>query len=91
VGTVDSFQGQGLDIIAITLTRSNPPRRDWPPVRHPSQSVGITRVRRKLLLVGDPKGLGFAVFVASVGPGLAEKQCPGFDFVPVKTHLVIRK
>jgi len=34
----------------------------------------------------DPKGLGQAVFVAGVGPGFAEKQCPGFDFVPVKTH-----
>ena len=37
----------------------------------------------------DPKGLGLAVFVAGVGPGFAEKQCPGFDFVPVKTHLVL--
>jgi hypothetical protein len=34
----------------------------------------------------DPKGLGLAVFVAGIAPGLAEKQCPGFDFVPVKTH-----
>jgi hypothetical protein len=39
----------------------------------------------------DPKGLGLAVFVAGVGPGLAEKQCPGFYFVPVKTHLVLIK
>ena len=37
----------------------------------------------------DPKGLGLAVFVAGVGPGFAEKQCPGFNFVPVKTHLVL--
>lgn len=36
----------------------------------------------------DPKGLGLAVFVAGVVPSLAEKQCPGFDFVPIKTHLV---
>jgi superfamily I DNA and/or RNA helicase len=27
VGTVDSFQGQERDIIAITLTRSNPKAR----------------------------------------------------------------
>ena len=39
----------------------------------------------------DPKGLGLAVFVAGVGPGFAEKQCPGFDFVPIKTHLVLIK
>jgi hypothetical protein len=34
----------------------------------------------------NPKGLGLAVFVAGVVPSFAEKQCPGFDFVPVKTH-----
>ena len=39
----------------------------------------------------DPKGLGLAVFVAGVVPGFAEKQCPGFDFVPMKTHLVLIK
>jgi hypothetical protein len=39
----------------------------------------------------DPKRFGFAVFVAGVGPGLAEKQCPGFDFVTIKTHLVLKK
>nr|WP_295503602.1 hypothetical protein [Limnohabitans sp. Rim8] len=39
----------------------------------------------------DLKGLGLAVFVAGVGPGFAEKQCPGFDFVPIKTHLVLTK
>ena len=37
----------------------------------------------------DPKGLGLAVFVAGVSPGLGEKQCPGFHFVPVKAHLVL--
>jgi hypothetical protein len=37
----------------------------------------------------NPKGLGLAVFVAGVGPGLAEKQCPGFNFIPIKTHLVL--
>jgi hypothetical protein len=35
---------------------------------------------------GYPKGFGFAVFVAGVGPGFAEKQRPRFNFVPVKTH-----
>jgi hypothetical protein len=39
----------------------------------------------------DPKGFGFAVFVAGICPGLAELQCPGFDFVPVKTHKVLIK
>ena len=40
VGTVDSFQGQERDIIAITLTRSNPPRRDRLPLRHPPHERG---------------------------------------------------
>jgi len=39
----------------------------------------------------DPKGLGLAVLVAGIGPGFAKKQCSGFDFVPVKTHLVLTK
>ena len=39
----------------------------------------------------DPKGLGQAVFVAGVAPGFSEKQFPGFDFVPIKTHLVLTK
>ena len=37
----------------------------------------------------DPKRFGFAVFSAGVGPGLAEKQCPGLDFVPIQTHEVL--
>jgi len=39
----------------------------------------------------DPKGRGLAFFAAGVAPGLAEKQFPGFDFVPIKTHLVLIK
>ncbi len=41
---------------------------------------------------GDAMHGGFAAgFVAGVGPGFAEKQCPGFDLVPIKTHLVLIK
>ena len=39
----------------------------------------------------NPKGLGLAVFVADVVPGFAKLQCPGFNFVPVKTHGVLTK
>ncbi len=35
----------------------------------------------------NPKGFGFAVFVAGIGPGLAKKQRPRFNFVPIKKHL----
>jgi hypothetical protein len=34
---------------------------------------------------------GLAVLVAGVGPGLAKKQFPGFDFIPIRTHLAIIK
>ena len=59
MGTVDSFQGQERDIIAITLTRSNPQGEIGflPDIRR--MNVGMTRARRKLLLVGDsPRFVG---------------------------------
>ena len=57
IGTVDSFQGQERDIIAISLTRSNQ-RGDigfLSDIRR--MNVGMTRARRKLLLVGDSSTL----------------------------------
>jgi superfamily I DNA and/or RNA helicase len=58
VGTVDSYQGQERDIIAISLTRSN--NHDeigfLSDIRR--MNVGMTRARRKLLLVGDSSTLG---------------------------------
>ena len=57
VGTVDSFQGQERDIIAISLTRSNA----YGDIGFLSDirrmNVGMTRARRKLLLVGDASTL----------------------------------
>jgi ATP-dependent RNA/DNA helicase IGHMBP2 len=57
VGTVDSFQGQERDIIAISLTRSN----NYGEIGFLSDirrmNVGMTRARRKLLLVGDSSTL----------------------------------
>jgi superfamily I DNA and/or RNA helicase len=53
VGTVDSFQGQERDIIAITLTRSNPQGEIGFLSDIRRMNVGMTRARRKLLLVGD--------------------------------------
>lgn len=50
---VDSFQGQGRDIIAITLTRSNPQGEIGFLSDIRRMNVGMTRARRKLLLVGD--------------------------------------
>ena len=53
VGTVDSFQGQERDIIAISLTRSNHRGEIGFLADIRRMNVGMTRARRKLLLVGD--------------------------------------
>ena len=57
VGTVDSFQGQERDIIAITLTRSNSQGEIGFLSDIRRMNVGMTRARRKLLLVGDSSTL----------------------------------
>ena len=54
---VDSFQGQERDIIAITLTRSNPQGEIGFLSDIRRMNVGMTRARRKLLLVGDSSTL----------------------------------
>jgi superfamily I DNA and/or RNA helicase len=62
VGTVDAFQGQERDIIAISLTRSN----DFGEIGFLSDirrmNVGMTRARRKLLLVGNSSTLASHAF-----------------------------
>ncbi len=58
VGTVDSFQGQERDIIAISLTRSNAQREIGFLSDIRRMNVGMTRARKKLLLVGDSSTLG---------------------------------
>ena len=57
MGTVDSFQGQERDIIAITLTRSNPQGEIGFLSDIRRMNVSMTRARRKLLLVGDSSTL----------------------------------
>ncbi len=74
VGTVDSFQGQERDIIAISLTRSNN-RGDigfLSDIRR--MNVGMTRARRKLLLVGDSSTLSSHPFFKEL---LAYVKCIG--------------
>ncbi len=56
-GTVDSFQGQERDIIAISLTRSNHSGDIGFLSDIRRMNVGMTRARRKLLLVGDSSTL----------------------------------
>ena len=70
VGTVDSFQGQERDIIAITLTRSNPQGEIGFLSDIRSMNVGMSRARCKLLLVGDSSTLcsrGVLAYAKGVG------------------------
>lgn len=62
VGTVDAFQGQERDIIAISLTRSNRIGEIGFLSDIRRMNVGMTRARRKLLLVGDSSTLGVHPF-----------------------------
>jgi superfamily I DNA and/or RNA helicase len=62
VGTVDSFQGQERDIIAISLTRSNTYGEIGFLSDIRRMNVGMTRARRKLLLVGNSSTLSFNPF-----------------------------
>ncbi len=62
VGTVDSFQGQERDIIAISLTRSNQNGEIGFLSDIRRMNVGMTRARRKLLLVGDSSTLSSNAF-----------------------------
>ena len=74
VGTVDAFQGQERDIVAISLTRSNHLGEIGFLSDIRRMNVGMTRARRKLLLVGDSSTLGahpffkeLLAFVARIG------------------------
>jgi ATP-dependent RNA/DNA helicase IGHMBP2 len=58
IGTVDSFQGQERDIIAISLTRSNGHGEIGFLSDIRRMNVGMTRARKKLLLIGDSSTLG---------------------------------
>ncbi|WP_300659190.1 AAA domain-containing protein [Hydrogenophaga sp.] len=74
VGTVDSFQGQERDIIAISLTRSNHQGDIGFLSDIRRMNVGMTRARRKLLLVGDSSTLSAHPFFKDL---LAHVQCIG--------------
>jgi len=58
IGTVDAFQGQERDIIAISLTRSNAHGDIGFLSDIRRMNVAMTRARKKLLLIGDSSTLG---------------------------------
>jgi superfamily I DNA and/or RNA helicase len=53
VGTVDSFQGQERDIIYISMTRSNDAGEIGFLADIRRMNVGMTRAKKKLVIVGD--------------------------------------
>jgi predicted DNA helicase len=74
VGTVDAFQGQERDIICVSMTRSNSAGDIGFLSDIRRMNVGMTRARRKLLIVGDSSTLGrhpfykdFLDYVESIG------------------------
>jgi superfamily I DNA and/or RNA helicase len=93
VGTVDSFQGQERDIIAITLTRSNPQGEIGFLSDIRRMNVGMTRARRKLLLVGDsstlcchPFFVDMLAHVKRIGGYFQHADCCDSFFNPI--HIV---
>ena len=58
ISTVDSFQGQERDLIAITLTRSNEKGEIGFLSDVRRMNVAMTRAKRQLLVVGDSATLG---------------------------------
>lgn len=93
VGTVDSFQGQERDIIAISLTRSNRLGDIGFLSDIRRMNVGMTRARRKLLLVGDSSTLSvhpffkeLLAFVARIGGYRTAWEIDLIDARPAPTH-----
>jgi superfamily I DNA and/or RNA helicase len=58
IQTVDGFQGQERDAIAISLTRSNDQQRIGFLSDYRRMNVAMTRAKRKLIVIGDSATLG---------------------------------
>jgi superfamily I DNA and/or RNA helicase len=73
INTVDAFQGQERDVIAISFVRSN----DKSEVGFLSDirrtNVAITRAKKKLLMVGDSATLGAHPFYSQLVEFFQEK------------------
>src|SRR5690606_26608929 len=62
VGTVDSFQGQERDIIYISMVRSNDRGEIGFLADIRRMNVGMTRARKKLVIIGDSATLTYDPF-----------------------------
>jgi superfamily I DNA and/or RNA helicase len=66
IGTVDSFQGQERDIICISMVRSNDKGEIGFLADIRRMNVGMTRARKKLIMVGDSTTLSLHPFFADM-------------------------
>ena len=66
INTVDAFQGQERDVIAISFVRSNEKSEVGFLADIRRTNVAMTRARKKLILVGDSATLGAHAFYAEL-------------------------
>jgi ATP-dependent RNA/DNA helicase IGHMBP2 len=73
IDTVDAFQGQERDVIAISLTRSNEKGEIGFLADTRRMNVALTRARKRLMVVGDSATLGGHGFYAALVDYMQEK------------------
>ena len=66
VNSIDGFQGQEKDIIIISLVRSNEKNEIGFLADERRLNVGMTRARKKLILIGDLRTLGGSELYSSL-------------------------
>lgn len=74
INTVDAFQGQERDVIAITFVRSNDKSEIGFLGDIRRTNVAITRARKKLIMVGDSATLGSHPFYISLIEYIQKKE-----------------
>jgi superfamily I DNA and/or RNA helicase len=73
INTVDAFQGQERDVIAISFVRSNEKSEVGFLADIRRANVAMTRARKKLILIGDSATLGAHAFYAALIEFLQQK------------------
>ena len=74
INTVDAFQGQERDIIAISFVRSNPEGEVGFLADIRRTNVAMTRAKKKLIIVGDSATLGSHPFYTALLEFVQEKE-----------------
>jgi len=73
INTVDAFQGQERDVIAISFVRSNPKSEVGFLADIRRTNVAMTRARKKLIMIGDSATLGSHPFYLQLIEYVQEK------------------